>query len=194
MQKMPVEVEDRVMSANDEPIPKLMNCDACGERIATAAVVCPKCGAPNKWVHPEIERFRQAFRSSRPFTYTWDKFAVHGSAEVKRGGRVLADYAFKAMVAVGFCFVLFLILDESVLSLRRRLDPLIWTSVFVGVGSLILLSVGLMKQKATDSNITFTIDFSKTPPAWRSVDEDFWCEVKQFWLSGDKSEKAEASL
>ena len=36
---------------------KLIACSACQNMIALTATACPKCGAANTWIHPEIKRF-----------------------------------------------------------------------------------------------------------------------------------------
>ena len=188
------------MSDKTTEIPKLMSCSACGQDIATFAVTCPKCGAPNTWVHPEITRFHQLFRSARtpPFNVTTDRFLLHGNSTVTPAawaaatsggvGIKLAGYGIKAVVVGVLTFLLVVMLDELLPSLRQYLRP--WTekllglSGFVAIGGVVLLLLSWFKMpKATDSLVAFTVDFSKTPPEWRSGDDAFWSEVYQYFFA-----------
>ena len=74
------------------PVPvrtaNLITCPACGKTIAPAAKVCPGCGNPNTYVHPEIQRFmdaRTSFQQMPQFNYKMDGFILSGSAVREKG-------------------------------------------------------------------------------------------------------------
>src|SRR4051794_27570372 len=70
--------------ANVNNGPKLIACGACGNQIAVAAAACPKCGAPNSWLHPEIERFAASLQKVNflppQSKVLWKGFRVSGWA------------------------------------------------------------------------------------------------------------------
>ncbi len=68
--------------AAEEEVSPLTRCTACTRSIAKAAVVCPNCGAPNKWLHPEIVRFFQSisqlyFRPDMPRPFSGNDRRLH---------------------------------------------------------------------------------------------------------------------
>lgn len=170
-----------VNAAVKMPVPKLMSCSACGQQIATTALACPKCGAPNNWLHPEIERFRASlgqFNEMPPFNIKWDRFVLRGTAEVKRGAHLFGDIGVKA-IAVG---LLFMLLGAFLPGTLGILVPwIVGPLCFFGGVVLMLISM-LGNDQATDFVVTFVVDFSQSPPIWQSDDDDFWKNVKKFFL------------
>ena len=83
---MPVSAPTAPVTA--QPL-KLINCPACGKSISPAAKDCPGCGNPNKYVHPEIQRFQDAARSTfsqtPQFNYKVEGFNLSGWAAVEKG-------------------------------------------------------------------------------------------------------------
>lgn len=98
-----------VVATEMSSVPNLIACQVCGNQVATSAAACQKCGAPNKWVHPEIERFRNSigqFDNLQPFDTYWTPLVLKGVAKVKRGNHAIGDFGVKAM-AVGVLAMLF---------------------------------------------------------------------------------------
>jgi hypothetical protein len=158
-----------------------MACKACGQQIATMASACPKCGAPNKWVHPEIERFRRSlgqFNHMPSFNVNWDRFLLKGTAEVKRGARALGDFAVKAMAAGLLCIMVGWLLPGA---LGILVPWVVGPLAFFG-GLIVFLITVFQKDNVTDYFVSFIIDFSQSPPKWQSDDDQFWEDVKEFFF------------
>ena len=115
-------VQPATISTNE-----LIACRACNHMIARAARTCPGCGAPNTWIHPEIQRFIngcKSFRNTPPFQYVHEALILQGTAEVKKGGHATADKAIKAMGIGGLCFILGPFLPPSLAYLAWIVGPL----------------------------------------------------------------------
>lgn len=171
-----------VLAPSNTPVPKLMPCNACGQQIAMTAAACPKCGAPNNWLHPEIERFRASlgqFGHMPPFNVNWDRSVLRGTAEVKRGAHALGDFGWKAM-AVG---LLSMLLGAFLPGTLGVLVP--WVIGPLGLfGGLVLMLVSTLgNTKTSDFVVSFVVDFSHSPPRWQSDDDEFWKDVKQFFFA-----------
>lgn len=178
---IPTPAPPRVPAPAKTAAPKLMRCNACGQEMARAAAACPKCGAPNNWVHPEIERFLNSigqFDHMPPFDVNWDRFILRGTAEVKRGAHALGDFGGKAM-AVG---LLSMLLGAFLPGTLGILVPWIIGPLGLFGGLVLILVSSLGNYKASDFVVTFTVDFSQSPPRWQSDDDEFWKDVKQFFF------------
>lgn len=60
---------------------ELIECTTCHEPVARLAAACPKCGAPNTWVHPAIAKLiagAATIGTVRPFNFTYTKTAING--------------------------------------------------------------------------------------------------------------------
>lgn len=167
-------------------VPKLMACAACGQQIATSAAACPKCGAPNTWVHPEIERFRQSlgeFGHMPAFNIKWERAVLRGTAEVKRGAHATGDTGVKALAGGLLCMLIGWVLPGGLgIIVPWVLGPL----GFFGGLVLILVST-LQKTNNTDFVVSFVVDFSESPPRWQSDDDEFWKDVRRFFKIGGPS-------
>src|ERR1700744_2185676 len=96
----------------------LIPCASCSHRIAPVAKVCPKCGAPNRWVHPEIQRFLDnlgEFEHLPSFDYSLEAYKLQGPASVQRGAAALLGHGVKAL-AGGVLFFLYGMVGTSVLA------------------------------------------------------------------------------
>lgn len=158
------------------PIQTLVPCPACGQDIAPAANACPKCGNPNTWTHPEIQRFNQAvgsFTRTPPFGYEGKSFVLTGTAKVPEKSSTLAD-AGRLLSAVG--------LLSMIGGLFFPIIPFHLGSLAFIAGIVCLALAGKTDFKPTDQTKQFRIDFSQIPPRWSSDDDVFWQEVKEFFL------------
>jgi len=179
---MPAPAPSLVPEPAKTPAPKLMPCNACCEQMAIAAAACPKCGAPNNWLHPEIERFRASlgqFSHMPPFNVNWDRFVLRGTAEVKRGAHALGDFGLKAM-AVGLLSMLVGAFLPGTLGI---LVPWIIGPLGLFGGLVLMLVSSLGNLKDSDFVVSFVVDFSQSPPRWQSDDDEFWKDVKQFFFA-----------
>jgi predicted RNA-binding Zn-ribbon protein involved in translation (DUF1610 family) len=161
-------------------VPKLMGCASCGQQIAFSAAACPKCGAPNNWVHPEIERFRNsldAFGDMPPFNIKWERFVLRGTAKVKRGAHATDDVGVKGLAGGFLCMLVgaFLPGDLGVVV------PWVLGPLGVFGGSVLMLVSTFQKTNNTDFVVSFAIDFSESPPKWQSDDNEFWKDVRRFF-------------
>jgi hypothetical protein len=156
---------------------KMIDCSACGKQISVEAATCPSCGAPNKWVHPSIERFlrqKDTTGTSKPFTFASDRLRVYG--ETKK--------AMPWFISIpAFLILLALIGVDSFLRYYQEWASGIapggyWTRLLViGVITLVgqqVLSYFFAKQK------TFRMDFETD--VWTSNDDEFWKPVKDILL------------
>lgn len=144
----------------------LTTCGACCGQIAKEAPHCPKCGAPNKWQHPEVVRF---FRRLRRFQRCYNGFEAEGQGFVLVGKsprpKQFLDYAANAVGGMGF-----------------------FGSMSVG-GLLTMLGASIGSQYAADAlrksagpNMrAFVIDFRHRPPVWNTTDDEFWENVLDFF-------------
>jgi hypothetical protein len=160
----------------------LIPCETCGKSLACTAKACPHCGAENKWVHPEIQRFLASIKQfSRlpPFNYYYDKATIKGYADVKRGAWRLVDQGGKlAIIGFLFPFVAFIFFKSPILLVPTLL--LCGLAVIVGLGMLV---IGLFTDgKVTDTCLSFHIDFAANPPKWTSDDDEFWKDIKAFFF------------
>jgi DNA-directed RNA polymerase subunit RPC12/RpoP len=178
---VPAVVPPPVPAPVKTPAQKLMPCNACGQEMAIAAMACPKCGSPNNWLHPEIERFRNSFGqfgNMPAFKVNLDRFILSGTAEVKRGIHALLDFGMK-LSAVGF---LSMLLGAFLPGTLGILVPWVIGPLGLLGGFVIILVSTFGKDKTTDFVVSFVIDFSQSPPRWQSDDDEFWKDVKHFFL------------
>ena len=135
----------------------LTPCSACGRNIAKEAASCPNCGAPNKWVHPEIVRFYQSikmfnFRPSIQFNY--EKFVLVGVDQRSNNDA-------KSISNLVNSFGVIAPMNLSGLA----------TIVGVRAGQSWVSEWAKRKIKA------FRIDFTRSPPSWSSTDDEYWLDV-----------------
>lgn len=144
----------------------LTGCGVCGGQIAKEAQQCPKCGAPNRWLHPEIARF--VGRLSK-FRRSYDGFEVEtrGYQLLGRSTRQkqFLDYAANAVGSLGF---------RGPLSLG-------------GLASVLGASIGkqyaaqALRDAAGRGFHAFAFDFRRTPPTWSTTDDEFWEDVLDYF-------------
>jgi hypothetical protein len=137
----------------------LTKCGACISEIAKEAPSCPKCGAPNKWIHPQCLRFLDRLRR---FQRKYPNFQAEakGFLLVCRSTRdkQFADYAANAIGGMGF-----------------------WGPMSLGGLAMTLgASIGsqyaakAIRDKAGPHANAFVIDFRHDPPTWSSTNDEFW--------------------
>jgi hypothetical protein len=162
--------------------PRLIRCNTCGRDIAVTAEACPKCGALNTWVHPEIQRFlasTQMFNHLPAFRYFSGRFTLEGEAEVKRGQMAVLNYSSKAIAAGVLCLILGAVgsVVSPILILLAIIGP-----VVIVVGYCLAATGMLQQEKATDLQVKFLVDFNCTPPKWWFNDDEYWREIKDFFF------------
>lgn len=144
----------------------LTTCGACLGRIAKEAPACPKCGAPNSWIHPESTRFLGRLRKFQRRYNAFDAEA-RGFMLVCRSTREkqFLDYAANAVGGMGFA------------------GPLSLGGLAVTLGASIgsQYAAKALRDKAGPDTNVFVIDFRHDPPLWSSTDEEFWEDVLDFF-------------
>jgi len=159
---MPVDEEE-------EDNPHLTACPACGRSIAKEAATCPSCGAPNKWVHPEIVRFFNVIRTfdfPPSVRFQCEKYVLVGVDEkAHRNAQGIADLA-------NSFFVIAPLNVGGLLTLAGA-----------HTGKIALNEWARKKVKA------FRIDFAHNPPAWWSTDNAYWWDVMVFFRLRKRTRK-----
>jgi hypothetical protein len=145
---------------------KLTTCEACQSPIAKEADACPKCGAPNTWIHPELERF---FRRIRTFRRWYPNFAAEAKGSVlvisSTRSKQFMDYAANAVGGLG------VIAPLSLGGLALVLGASIGTQY----------AADAIRQKAGPYTQVLAIDFRHDPPRWSSTSDDFWEDLIEFF-------------
>ncbi len=164
------------------PLPTAMiSCSTCRRSIGSNANACPHCGTPNTWCHPEIARFLNSINDFRgPSRIRFDNshywLTGCGLKKTDKGKRAAADQMASGcfIAALGtLCFFF------AVYSGLRYLVVVGCLSVLVAlyhfVGAFFSASV------STKTEVSFLLDFSKSPPEWTCTDENYWKDVKKFF-------------
>lgn len=142
----------------------LTSCVACGRDIAKEAASCPGCGAPNKWVHPEIMRFLEALRNTSTFNriprfkVDWDKYFLVGVDERSQQN---AENT------------------QGLLSGFGLWTPLTLNGLFLQTCFHATTSTLIQSSQADVKK--FYIDFSTSPALWATTDDRHWADVLQFF-------------
>jgi hypothetical protein len=162
---LPVEVK---VLPREEDSP-LTPCSACGRSIAKEVATCPNCGAPNKWVHPEIVRFYQSIRRfdfGPSVQLTYEKFVLCG---IDQRAHQDAQYLANLANSIG-------VIAPMNLS---------------GLGTMLAVRGGQqwVSEWARKKVKAFRIDFSYSPPSWASTDDEYWCDVMAFFRVGRAKKK-----
>lgn len=134
----------------------LVPCKSCGAQLSVLAQACPKCGAPNNWQHPVIERFhadRASIRARRAFTFHASKTKVWG-----------ATASFVPIWANALAMLI------SVTGVFAGLLLGGWFSIGVAVGLVILV------MSTTSRRETFEADLQAG--SWASSNDRFWQPVR----------------
>ncbi len=144
----------------------LTSCSACLGQIAKEAPACPKCGAPNIWIHPECLRF---FDRLRMFERIYPGFEAQtqGFCLVCRSVRdkQFLDYAANAVGSMGF----------------------MGSFSLGGLASVLAASIGsqyaaqALRDQAGPGVHAFVIDFRCRKPVWSSTDDELWEAVLDFF-------------
>jgi hypothetical protein len=143
----------------------LTDCTICGQEIAKEATACPGCGAPNHWKHPSIVRFLKRLH--------W--FDDIPNFEVEARGYVLVG---KSTRPKQFLDVL-----------ANAVGGLGFYAPMTGGGLIRLLGMSIgasyasdaLRQAAGKGEQVFIIDFRHGQPIWKSTDDEFWADVKDFF-------------
>jgi hypothetical protein len=155
-----------------------MACSSCGNQIAFTAATCPKCGAPNNWLHPEIERFAKSLEKNNVLpaksSVNWKAFRIWGSGLKKNPRQDIhpMNWGPKLMGVSLLVGILGGIINVALIAIA----PILF---FVG---LIASLVGMLSDTVPiDQPVEFQLDFSCSPPKWSSNDERYWADVRQFF-------------
>jgi predicted Zn finger-like uncharacterized protein len=150
-----------------QAVSKLTGCFACGREIAKEAATCPGCGAPNRYLHPEILRFQSGlsrFHHLNRFQHQARADVLAGWSEEVQG--VLAGMASHWINSLGFT------------SLGGGLS---------GAGQLARASliqgsaVGILDHFRAKGTKAFVVNFGFDPPIWQSTDDAYWGDVVDFF-------------
>ena len=152
----------------------LITCSACGHSIAKTAAACPRCGARNEWVHPELQRFLNSARSvelGASWQWAHNQTAVWGTAspDVEERGGAKGISVGMTLFGVG---VLLLFLGPIGWAIAGLLIPI----------GLFLALAGSLLCKRSDYVVkipTFRVDFAGPSPRWESNDDEFWKPLRQ---------------
>jgi len=151
---------------SDEARSALTECGACLGQLAKEAPTCPKCGAPNAWMHPESIRFLGRLRKFQR-SYTGFDVEAKGFTLVGRSYREkqFMDYAASAVGSMGF------------------VGPLSLTGLAITLGASIgsKYAAKALQDKAGPDHHLFVIDFRHDPPLWSTTDDGFWEDVLDFF-------------
>jgi hypothetical protein len=134
----------------------LITCKTCEKQLAALAETCPGCGAPNDWVHEDIQRFISAgatVPTARPFTYSNNKTHLSGQTAPRSPlwAWVVSALLFLASM-LGFVL-------------------LGWVATFV-LGGLCIVVLRL-----TQTTDYFQADLQAR--SWSSSNDRFWLPVRQ---------------
>ena len=134
----------------------LIDCKTCGGKLAALAEACPGCGAPNDWMHEDIQRFVEAssaVATSRPFSYSQSKTTLSGQTELRTPiwAWMLAAFVCLASTLAFFFFPL-------------------WAVLIGGAACGVIL-------KGTQRADYFQADLQAR--TWVSSNERFWQPVRQ---------------
>jgi hypothetical protein len=144
-------------------------CDVCGRQIATQAKSCPRCGAPNEWLHPEIRAF---LREQRDYGFGIRKLKTEAL------GCVLTGVAWRPSDRID---------PASVTAGLLIAGAVLWPVGLVALAGAIGASVAAgcvseeLRKAAGADGEAFIIDFRTEPPMWQSTNDDFWDEVMYFF-------------
>lgn len=155
-------------------VQNLIPCAACGHQIAPAAASCPQCGNPNRYVHPEIQRFvnaAQSFRHMPQFHYKVDGFVLSGWASAQKGAVKTSSQGIKLVLAA----VLIGMFGTAI----PPLLPI--AGLLLVIGFILHSSTIFSGVQPTDYFTRFSIDFNQVPPKWQSDDDAYWKEIKAFF-------------
>lgn len=168
-------------------------CHACGKRIAPDAVSCPRCGEKNEWVHPEIQRFYDAqddgeFDHLPPFEVTCDDgFLLEGKAFVKKtAAEYLPEFSWLCVTQFWKNATLGPLLLISVFGI------IVFAAIFPAM-VIVILAVNLLVfgyafcagwNEARSCKL-FSVDLRHGEPRWWSNDDDFWWEIRTFFLEDE---------
>jgi hypothetical protein len=155
---LPVKEE---LPAKEEEVSPLTTCTACRKSIAKEASICPNCGSPNKWVHPEIVRFYESisqFDFEPSIQITYEKFVLAG---VDQGAHKDAQ----SLANLANSFGVIAPMNISGLA----------TIAGVRAGQSWANEWARKKIKA------FRIDFTYSPPSWSSTDDEYWYDIMDFF-------------
>lgn len=167
----------------------LIKCKACSNEMAMDARRCPKCGAGNTFVHPEIERFlanlgnfktpmsNYVSQGSNIVINWFDKGFLkprhHMVKATVFGFSLLFLSSFKWFMATSNELVSGLLYMMSVLMLPGAL----LCFLYAGVGFLHFM----LSSDHDKGDHRLLIDFSKEPLEWGSTDDKYWEELIRFF-------------
>ncbi|MBF0275657.1 MAG: zinc ribbon domain-containing protein [Nitrospinae bacterium] len=156
----------------------MTKCTSCGVEIAKTSKSCPKCGAQNEWVHPEIKRFHDNQK-----TFTKSFTAYHSPYELS----IMDDNAGIGPMAF---FVLFMLSLITLLLWSVFPDSWFCFLLFaVTAISAVYKFISMIYKLFTGRTVRqIVFNFHKNPPEYETNDEAYWEEVLVFFNFKDKKD------
>jgi len=150
------------------------------------ASACPKCGAPNNWLHPEIQRFAVSLESSNflpeQSRVSWKGYRVWGTASKKHPGHDKHPLTWgpKLMIA---SILLGIVGFLGRLTGASASAGLLFIAPVTFIVGLVASLFGSLADSVPpgDQQLGFELDFSCAPPKWTCNDEQYWAEVRRFF-------------
>ncbi len=175
---------------------KLIPCGSCGNEIALTARTCPKCGAVNQYVHPEVKRFLESK----------DKvaFVGHFLSESSKVTFYVNDqplwkphYHIKIYAALSVVSLVVMVIHFRHLSAMLGLGAVGFTlgaiidmlKYPVGFYLICATAIGIpfsIVTAGTPCGRTLVIDFSEDPPKISCDDHELFAEVLAFFSIENK--------
>jgi len=180
--------DEKQKSPNESPNTNsdnlLIQCEDCGKQISRNSKTCLGCGAPNNWIHPVIANFlinSKSIKTDGEFKFVHTGTSLNGwttSITLSQAVLLISFLAFGSASVAAMSEVI------GIFNMPQFLQiPLMLSELFGVKLGIICALVGGVIMMFGDIAITqgkiFSIDFSTSPPVWKSNDEEFWRPLKQ---------------
>jgi hypothetical protein len=149
---------------------KLIECNYCNKPIAITANKCTSCGAPNSWVHPDIQEFlnlkiesectEQYDHQWMNITYSVNKSEIRGVAR-KQPKKI----AFELGAAWIFC-LFYGWASDGVIPIGR-------------IATIIVCILGAMHLLGLFHNRYYWFEANLDTKTWKSNSDYFWTKYKK---------------
>lgn len=170
---------------------KLIECEACGTAISAGAKACPKCGAPNNYLHPRIKEFL----AKKDILNTTCKFEYKGNEITFSKGNAplwhIHRHQGKIWSFFGVCLLF------NFIRWQNHLDPVVglllsYAQFFLGMATfwigVIAFFIWVIRAGHKESSIYCKFDFSTVPPTIEKNHDQYWNEVITFF-NGPKAKQ-----
>ena len=156
----------------------MLQCRTCSHSLSVDAAICPCCGAPNNWLHPAIERFRDSistlnFLPEKSLVF-WKGNRVWGTGSQKYPKSLTHPVKWGPRVMIS-SFILWMVF--------WRFAPY-WAAILLLISFIGFLGtmVGMfLAAVSSDQVVNFDLDFSYMPPRWSCNNESYWADVRKFF-------------